>query len=50
MGDDVDDLELVRLERAAVGLVLSLIRDGFTVDEALSLVGFPPWPGEEVGP
>lgn len=48
MDDDEDlELELVRAELEAASLVLYLVETGFSVDDALSIVGFPPWPGED---
>jgi hypothetical protein len=42
----VEDLELERAELAAAWLVIELVEQGFTVDDALGLVEFPTWPGE----
>jgi hypothetical protein len=44
---DREELELAAAERAAVEVLAGLVLEGFDVDDALELVGFPSWPGEE---
>lgn len=45
---DALDLNVTRLERAAVELVAELLTGGFDPDLVLDFVHFPAWPGEDL--